>query len=400
MDMNRIIELHKHYSDALLKDCIPFWLEHSLDNQHGGYLTCLDRNGRVFNTDKSVWFQGRGTWLFSRLHNTVEPKQEWLDAARLGYRFLTEHCFDTDGRMFFQTTRDGKPLRKRRYFFSETFAIMAFAEYYRASGELEALKKARDLYKLVSGIYLDPSKDPYKITPKVLAETRAAKTLAPPMILLNVIQNLRENDPERISEYDAFASGLVDQVLNDFLKPEALLETVGMNGERLDCPAGRCVNPGHSIETAWFLLHEGAYRADQTIIDKALSILDRSWEIGWDKEYGGLYSFVDIEGKPPEQLEWDMKLWWPHTETLYAALLANHITGDKKYESWYEQTHEWAFTNFRDRNCGEWYGYLHRDGTVSNTLKGSMWKGPFHLPRALLLNTKLLEAMMSKANQQ
>jgi N-acylglucosamine 2-epimerase len=88
-----------------------------------------------------------------------------------------------------------------------------------------------------------------------------------------------------------------------------------------------------------------------------------------------------------------MKLWWPHTEALYAFLLAYSITKDTKYAEWYERIHDWSFGHFEDKDYGEWFGYLHRDGTVSNTLKGSMWKGMFHLPRALLLNYKLLEKM-------
>jgi N-acylglucosamine 2-epimerase len=394
MNQKRIRQLHDFYEGYLFEKCLPFWLEHSLDRQNGGYLTCLDREGRVYNTDKSVWFQGRGTWLYSRLCNTVGTREDWMEAAKLGYNFLVNHCFDTDGRMFFQVTRDGKPLRKRRYFYSEAFAIIACAEYYRASGDRAALNKSFDTYKMIIDIYRDPEKDPYHITPKLFTSTRNVKSLATPMILLNVTQNLREIDKDN-PVYDEIAAGLVETILTDFFKPEgkALFETVGQNGERLDIPAGRCINPGHAIEAAWFIMHEGIYRKNRDIINKALQIIDWSLELGWDKEFGGLLSFVDIEGKPPEQLEWDMKMWWPHTEALYALLLACHLTGDQKYEDWYDKMHDWSFGHFEDKTFGDWYGYLHRDGTVANTLKGSMWKGPFHLPRALLLCMKLLEEM-------
>ena len=103
--------------------------------------------------------------------------------------------------------------------------------------------------------------------------------------------------------------------------------------------------------------------------------------------------FVDAEGKPNEQLEWDMKLWWPHTEALYAPLLAYHLTGDSFFAEWYERVHNWAFSHFPDTRHGEWFGYLHRDGSVASRLKGSQWKGPFHLPRALLYGWRVLEEM-------
>jgi N-acylglucosamine 2-epimerase len=387
MDNMRINQLYKFYEKFLFENCLPFWLNNSLDKQYGGFLTCLDRKGKVYNTDKSIWFQGRGTWLFSRLYNNIEQKKEWLNAAKSGFDFLDNYGSDNDGRMFFTVTRDGRPLQKRRYMFSETFAIIAYAEYYRASGNEIALKKALSTYNLVTDLYKNPSDEAYKINPK----TRATKALALPMILLATTQSLREIDTNPI--YDEIAGELVETIFMNFVKTneKALFEVVGGNGERLDSPQGRCINPGHSIETSWFLIHEGLHRNDKRIADVALQILDWSLNIGWDKKYGGIFYFVDIEGKPPEQLEWDMKLWWPHTEALYATLLAYYVTGDRKYEEWHEKILEWSFIHFEDKIFGEWFGYLHRDGTIANSLKGSIWKGPFHLPRALLLNLNLLE---------
>jgi N-acylglucosamine 2-epimerase len=291
--------------------------------------------------------------------------------------------------MFFTVTQDGKPLQKRRYMFSETFAIIACAEYSKASGDRSALAKAVEIYNMVLELYRNPN----LVTPKINPETRKTKSLALPMILLATTQSLSEADPQ--PRYDELSKEFVDVIFRDFYKASerAMFEAVGPNGERLDSPQGRCINSGHSIETAWFIIHEGIRRNDRNMVNKALQVLDDSLELGWDKTYGGLLSFVDIEGKPPEQLEWDMKLWWPHTEALYATLLAYSLTGKEKYEVWFDKIHEWSFSHFADKEHKEWFGYLHRDGSVSNTLKGSMWKGPFHLPRALLLCIKKLEEM-------
>lgn len=387
MNQERRAYYHHFYQDFLLNNILPFWIENGLDRQYGGMLTCLDREGNLFNSDKSVWFQGRATWLFSRLYNTFEPRQDWLEASGLVYQFLIKHGFDADRRMFFSVTRDGQPLQKRRYWFSESFAAIACAEYARASGNEQALERAREVYNTILDLYDHPEKSPAKINPA----TRQTKSLAAPMILLATTQSLREIDPR--PEYDALASRFLDEVLRDFYKPgeKALFENVGPSGERLDSPQGRLVNPGHSIETSWFLMHEAVYRKDQALLAKALEILNYSFELGWDKDYGGILYYVDVEGKPAEQLEWDMKLWWPMTEALYATLLAHNLTGEQRYEDWYERIHNWAFSHFADNNGREWFGYLHRDGTVSNSLKGNLWKGPFHLPRALLLCLGQLE---------
>lgn len=389
MDCDRIRELHDLYRRELLSNVIQFWLKHSQDREYGGYLTCLDRDGTVFGTDKPVWTHGRAIWIYSKLYNTVEPRDEWLEAAERGYRFLTEHCFDADGRLFFRVTRDGRPLIKRRYLFSEAFAVIACAEYSRATGDGDALQRAKDTYRLMLRLHRTPGALP----PKVIPETRVTKAHAMPMILLSITQELRQADSDEL--YTQVADQALDEILNHFAKrdEQALLEIVGPDGQRLDSPEGRLINPGHAIESAWFIMHESRHRNDPFLLERATEILDWSLDRGWDKRYGGILYFVDVEDKPLEQLEWDMKLWWPHTEALYALLLAHHLTGKSEYLDWYEKVHEWTFAHFPDPEYGEWFGYLHRDGTLANRLKGNMWKGPFHVPRALWLCTKLLEEM-------
>lgn len=387
MDSQQAIALRDHYKTHLLDSVIPFWLNHSLDREHGGFFTCLDRDGSVFDTDKAMWMQGRGVWMFAELYNRLEPRPEWLNAARHGYEFLIRHGFDDDGRMFFSTTREGHPLRKRRYLFTEAFGVIACAEYARAASNEQALEKAKQTYRLIIDLYRNPASLP----PKIIPATRQTKSHAMPMILLAITQELREIDTDPL--YTEVIDDALDQIVNHFMKPNerALFETVGINGERLDSAEGRTLNPGHAIETAWFILHESQQRADATLAQNAFDILDWSLERGWDTEHGGILYFVDAENKPPTQLEWDMKLWWPHTEALYALLLAHHLTGTNRYLDWYNTVHEWTFNHFPDPVYGEWYGYLHRDGTLATPLKGSMWKGPFHIPRALLNCLKLLE---------
>ena len=389
MDRRRIEELVALHRDGLLNDTIPFWMRHTIDREHGGFLNCLDHDGTPFSTDKPVWVLGRFTWLMARLYNDVEKRQEWLDTSLHGIRFLEEHCFDTDGRMFYEVTRDGRPLRKRRYLFTECFGMMAFAEYGRASGDPERLERARSLYRLI----LRYCQNPELLPPKFYPQARSMKGHAMPMMLLAISQQMRTAGDDPL--YEEIIDHCLDDVLGHFVHEDvcALLETVGPNGERLDSPVGRCINPGHAIETSWFMMTEGRHRNDSSLIERACMILDWSLDWGWDEQYGGILYFVDVEGKPCEQYEHDMKLWWPHTEALYACLLAHHLTGEAKYEQWYERIHQWAYSHFPDKKNGEWFKYLHRDGTVSSTVKGNHWAGPFHLPRMQLCCWKLLEEM-------
>lgn len=372
--------LQKHadfYKNQLLNDTIPFWFPRSLDEEFGGFLLMRDREGSLLDDDKAVWIQGRATWLLATLYNTVEPKQEWLDAAKSGVDFLLKHCFDEDGQMFFHVTREGKPIRKRRYFFSETFAVIAFAAYAKASGDQEIARKARGLF----GKCIAYATGELKLEPK-FKDTRPSKGIGVPMIMMNTAQQLRETigDPR----CDEWITKWIDEIETSFVKDDikCVMEQVAPDGSIIDHIDGRTLNPGHAIEGAWFILHEAKYRNnDPHLIKLGCKMLDYMWERGWDKEHGGILYFRDVYEKPVQEYWHDMKFWWPQNEAIIATLLAYTLTGDEKYKDWHTKIHDYAYLKFHDKEHGEWYGYLHRDGTVSQAAKGNLFKGPFHLPR-------------------
>lgn len=394
MDVKKIKDLQKFYHETLFNDVLPFWLNSDLiDKEYGGFITSVDRQGKSYNSDKSVWFQGRCLWTFSKLCNTYGVKEEWVRAAESGARFIKQHCIDSDGRMFFTVTREGKPLRKRRYFFSESFLVVGFAEYYLLTKNAADLDLAVKYFDFMWNMYCNPEIDPFKITPKENAEIRSLRSNANPMVLVSCAQTLK-----RITKKDEYYDGIINKIIDDMLglhykeSLKCVLETVYTDGSILDNPVGRTVNPGHSIENSWFLMNYAMQTNNQELLKKALNVLDWSLDIGWDKDFGGIYYFRDAYGRPCEQLEHDMKLWWVHNEALIATLVALNQTEDKKYEAWYDKLHDYAFGHFSDHEHGEWFGYLHRDGTVSHEQKGSLWKGPYHLLRCLILCDSLLTA--------
>ena len=371
-------ELLAVYRDGLLHDTLPFWIPRAVDRECGGFITALDRDGTILQTDKSVWTQGRLAWMLATLYNTVESKTEWLDLAKHGVDFINKHCFDSDGRMFFSVTREGRPLRKRRYIFSETFAVIALAAYGVAANDESYIRQAQELFRLILR-YVDT---PGLLSPKTIVETRSMKGLAIPMILLVTAQELKKAVQDPLC--DEVIDRCIQEIERDFLKPEfkCVLETVGPHGEFYDTFDGRLVNPGHSIEAGWFILEEARLRGnDRRLIELGTKIIDWSLELGWDSQYGGLLYYRDARGLSCMEYWNDMKFWWPHNEAIIATLLAYQLTGEEKYARWHRMVHDWAYTHFPDPLYGEWFGYLLRDGSVSTTLKGNMWKGPFHLPR-------------------
>jgi N-acylglucosamine 2-epimerase len=369
--------LKSFYLKQLTTDTIPFWFPKSIDEEYGGYLFMRDADGALIDDDKAVWIQCRAIWMLSTLYNTVEKKQEWLDAAKIGFDFVNKHCFDSDGQMFFHVDRTGRPLRKRRYFFSETFYVIAAAAYAKASGSKEAADSARYVF----GKCIDYATQPGLLQPK-FTNTRPAKGIGVPMIMINTAQQLRENigDPR----CDDFINQWIAEIENDFVKDDikCVMEQVAPDGSIIDHIDGRTLNPGHAIEGAWFILHEALYQnKNKKLIDLACRMLDYMWERGWDKKFGGILYFKDVYDKPVQEYWQDMKFWWPHNEVIIATLLAYLVTGEEKYANMHKQVHDYAYTHFHDKKHGEWFGYLHRDGTIAQTAKGNLFKGPFHLPR-------------------
>lgn len=378
------------YKDDLVNNIMPFWLKNGLDRKHGGVYTCVDRDGTLMDTTKSVWFQGRFGFISAYAYNHIEKNPEWLEASKSCIDFLETHCFDKDGHMFFEVTEDGRPLRKRRYVFSEGFAAIALAEYAAATGEKIYAERALEIFKRTQYFLNTPGLLEPKYLPALEARGHSIT-----MILINTAARIREviSDPVLDRQIDESIAALRKY----FIHPEfkALLEMVGPQGELIDTCNGRVINPGHCIETAWFIMEEAHYRNnDNELMQLALQILDWSWEWGWDKEFGGIINFRDCRNFPPQDYSQDMKFWWPQTEAIIATLYAYKMTCDEKYLEMHKQISEWTYAHFPDKEYGEWYGYLHRDGSVAQPAKGNIFKGPFHIPRMMIRSHLLCEEIL------
>lgn len=382
-------KLLSHYKNLfeqeLFDRVIPFWEQHSPDYDHGGYYNCLSRDGTPYDTRKHIWLQGRQVWMFSKLYNTVEPKDRWLEMATLGINFLRNHAITEDGRVYFALNEKGQPLWRQRKIFSECFYVMALAEYSRAAGRDYLLTEAKKEFERV----WEWSNDLTKVGRPRYEGQPAAQDLAIPMILLNVIEEIagKETNPykEQIDECIKKILSHVDD------QRQLVLETVQPDGRPLDTIEGRVLNPGHAIETSWFLQHWAQRLGRKDLEEIAIQMARWSFYKGWDEKYGGIFYFLDAEGYSPTQLEWSMKLWWPHTEALYAFLLNYSITQDQEDWDIFEQVHQYTFNHFPDDEYDGWFGYLNRRGEVTHQFKGGPYKGFFHVPRGLWLCWQLLD---------
>jgi N-acylglucosamine 2-epimerase len=379
--------LSKLYRDELLDNVLPFWLDKSQDLEYGGYFTCLDRMGNVFDNDKFIWLQGRQVWLFSMLYNNLEKNPEWLKCAVQGGEFLNKYGHDGNLNWYFSLTREGKPIIEPYNIFSYAFACMAFGQLSKATGNDEYGEIAKKTFDII----LSKADNPKGKWNKSYPGTRNLKSFSLPMILCNLsleIEHLLEEEFMRNT-----MNKCIHEVMDNFYRPELgiVVENVTSDNELSDTFEGRVLDPGHAIEAMWFIMDLGVRLNKPELVRKATDIALKMVEYGWDEKYGGIYYFLDRKGYPVQQLEWDQKLWWVHVETLITMAKGYQLTGSSECLRWFEIIHNYTWDHFKDKEYPEWFGYLNRQGEVLLPLKGGKWKGCFHVPRGLYQVWQILE---------
>ena len=397
-------KLSKFYRDYLLNKIMPFWEERTLDKKHGGYLTCFDREGKLITGDKCLWIQGRQLWMFSALYNQVEKRPAWLELAREGRDFLVRHAYAGKGRWFYQLDREGKVNQPELSFYTDGSVLMGLCEFALAAQSDEDTDLIEETFHKYEQNFNDPDFNEYYHFIHDPRYNYHGKY----MISLNLAA-LAERllGPERTRP---LIDHCLQQILHVFAKDEheALFEAVGKDGQFANNDQGRIINPGHVLESMWFCMTEGRRRKDQSIIDRCIQICNWAYQSGYDKEYGGIFALTTTGGYDITQSEyyrknclrfdsaWDHKAWWVHAEALYALLFAAILTDNAEFFDRFYDLHQWCWDKFYDKEYGEWYQDLYRDGTPKHTNKGAAYKGAFHLPRALMLITLLLEENTKK----
>jgi len=392
MNQNTLHELLSLYRAVLLDDVIPFWMRHAIDPT-GGINTCIRDDGTLISRDRWNWSQWRAVWVFSRLYNQIEKRTEWLEAARGIYRFVTAHGPLEDGHWPLLLDADGNVLKGYESLYVDGFAIYGLAEYYRATLDHKVLQLALDTFKAAEFAFAQtesPPAFPYPIPSGWMPHGLS-------MLFSLVYHELAQVSMDK--EVHAAAVLHHRRVMETFLRQDrgVVLEWLTKEGTEVPPPEGTVVLPGHAIESMWFQIHIARDLGDPTTIGKEVSAIHRHLEVGWDPEYQGLFLAVDAEGR--EEVAWkfaDTKLWWPHTEALYATLLAYEYCGEDWCLEWHRRIHEYSFSHFPVREHGEWTQKLNRKGNRIDDLVALPVKDPFHLPRALLYCIEVLERLTSE----
>lgn len=389
-------EMGAYYRRHLLQEVMPFWETRTRDSEAGGYFTCFDRQWNLTGTDKYIWLHGRQLWMFSALYNHVDKRSLWLDLARQGRDFIVSHAYAGDGRWHYHLDRFGNVKERTISIYTDHFVLAGLCEFAIASGSQRDLDLIQATYGVMERNVYDPEfKDIFHQTWSPHYKRHGVY-----MISLNtagIAEQVLGREKTR-----PLIDHCLEQILHVFAKDEYkhLFESVGRNGQVIDEPEGRVINPGHALESMWFCMEEGKKRHDASIIRRAIKIADWAYRAGYDKDSGGIVSFLDCSGKDPLQMDWYKNtgmLWhdksfWVHAEALYASALAAVESGSLKWFKRFEDLHQWCRAHFYDADYGEWFNELWRDGRPKNTNKGSNWKAAYHLPRALMKTMILFES--------
>eukprot|EP00466_Bigelowiella_natans_P016975 jgi/Bigna1/142521/aug1.70_g17229 len=424
----------KEWQTDLIERVVPFWLNHSLDKKNGGYYTALDEDGSIYDTDKYLWLQGREVFTFSKLVNTfceggmpLKTINQWAQAAKIGAEALDKALGNVPGvkdpRIYFSATEDWKLLHYQRKPYATVFYSLGCLEYssmiqsvnkLQESGQTETKEtikivfgkedaavyaaKAKRSFQEFEEMIKDPTNSGRPAGPKVEGLSKLADVMCVVALACEFLQ--KSSSEEEKTLYKARIGKLLERAKTHFHpKYKILLENSRSSGPSTATPDGRLFNPGHCIEVGWMLLEACKHVPNKEIETMALIVIENSLEIGWDKQYGGLFYMMDIEGKPllDSTVTAKGKLWWPHSEALIAVSMVLRVCTEEKRPKWLvwlAKLQKYCQLMFVDKKHGGWYGYRERDGTLHSTVKGGNYKGFFHTPRALSLSAKAIKSFL------
>jgi N-acylglucosamine 2-epimerase len=377
------------FKEVLMDGVVPFWYQYGVDTEYGGVLSCMTEDGKRISEDKYIWSQARFVWTLSALYNRIDKQRRFLDTARATIEFLLAHGRDPQGRWVYHTTRTGDVIEGPISIYSDLFAVYGFSEYYRAVPEHKVKQAALSTLEIACRRIEEPDfheTAPYELPP-------GQRTHGVPMILTEVTNELAQTTGD--ADIENLADEYAARVMNHFVRPhrKLLLENLDRNYHELPPPRGTFVNPGHAIESMWFIMHLARRRNNPDLVARAAEVMRWHLEAGWDKEYGGIFLGIDAEGGEPYLPHSEKKLWWPHTEAIYGLLLAHELTREKWCAQWFGKVYEWAMAHYPMPDVGEWMQRLNRRGEPVTEVIALPVKDPFHLPRALILSIQLLEAV-------
>lgn len=403
---------------ALQDSIVPFW-QRTIDAERGGVFNCWNNAGtHLASRDKFTWSQGRFLWLWSRLGEMAArgalnaAGRAFLPHAEKTAQFLEAHAFLDDGRCAFLLSEEGgvkeaiPGLGPAPSIYADCFVVMGFAEFARVSGDRARLDAA---WRLFEHIERRIAAGGYPLHPTPIPAGYDVYAVA--MIMLNLTLVLHDacealgdaRFPEARERRRAAAARIFDR----FMLPDGTVLELRTSDDRPeDTVMARHINPGHTLEGLWMLLTVAVRELNPAWLARAHQAVRRALEHGWDEEHGGILYYVDRAGgaltgaagtseyEARVRASSDTKLWWVHSEAIYATALSYRLSGDEKMREWFERVWDYSFRIFPhpDPAIGEWIQIRDRRGTPLERVVALPVKDPYHVARNLIQVIALFDA--------
>jgi len=415
------LQSHIDRLDPYLKrKLLPFWLDHAVDREHGGYLCYFDRDGKpTAKTAKTLICQLRNIFTFSSVHRAGLGDGRALEAARQGVEFVIRRLWDAEhGGWYWIADRQGNPIDDSKIMYGQSFGVYCMAEYALASGDPAGMEYAGKSFDTIMRCAADTSaggfwemfQRDWSLKPGG-AYGGDRKTLDVHMHLLEAFTALfeltrRPAHRRKLNEimrllvgrmcHPEFGTGMAQ--FDADLRPLPAILFRSVWGSDRDTETGarplNNTNYGHNIEMCWLLKHALDILGEDPApwLPAIRRMNDQALEFGVDWECGGIY----VEGPNDGPAAQTLKEFWQQAEVLVGFLDAAIIFGEQKFWDAFENVMEFVWTHMINHEVGEWYALLERDGTVKWDYLGHEWKCGYHTVRAVIQVLRRLRALQGR----
>jgi len=386
----------------LTQDILPFWIKHSVDNEHGGFWGTIENDLKVIkDSEKGIILNSRILWAFSKAYRT-HHEAALLQLAQRAFDYLTRHFVDADfGGVYWTVDCMGRPLDTKKKIYAQAFALYALVEYCEATGDNSAIQKAGEVFDLIEqksrdsefGGYFEtyerdwsPASD-QRLSEVDMDEKKSMNTHLHVLEAYTSLVRARKDASSRLRLQE-----LIDIFLKNILDPESFHFRLFFT-ESWRCRSNR-ISFGHDIEGSWLLCEAADTLEDpplrKRVQDTALRMARAVYNEARDRDGALLYE------ADPSGITDDNKHWWPQAEAVVGFLNAYELSGE---DNFFHAAHEcWSFIEEKliDRVYGEWFWQVSREGMPDpSRYKVGQWKGPYHNSRTCLEAMQRLDRILN-----